>query len=109
MDEETVTAAVEHLRDIAATHGIAIDRLIVFGSRTREDYRDRSDIDILLVSPEFEDIPYYKRARPFNTEWAYESLPPPELICLAPEEFEDKRRRKPHIVRTAVEEGISIP
>ena len=102
------TNAVERIREIAANHDIEIDRLIVFGSRVRGDYREDSDIDVLLVSPAFEGVTYYKRPRPFNTGWDYSELPPPELICLTPAEFEEKRRRDPHIVRTAVEESVSI-
>jgi predicted nucleotidyltransferase len=78
-----------------ANHDIPIDRLIVFGGRVRRDYREHSDIDILLVSPAFQGVTCYKRPRSFNTGWDYDELPPPETIALTPAEFEEKRRREP--------------
>ena len=104
----TVNAAAERIREIAANHDVPIDRLIVFGSRVREDYREHSDSDILLVSSAFEGVTYHKRPRPFSTNWNYEELPPPEFIALTPAEFEEQRRRDPHIVRTATEEGLLV-
>ena len=77
-------------------------------SRIREDYREHGDIDILLISPAFGGVTYYKRPRPFDTRWDYDELPPPEFIALTPTESDRKRRRDPHIVRTVLEEGVSI-
>ncbi len=50
----------------------------------------------------------YKRPKVFYRNWDYGELPDPEFICLTPNEFEEKRRKKTHIVRTAVEEGTEI-
>lgn len=108
MDEKTIERVRKHLRSIADEEGIRLDEVIVFGSRAREDYREGSDIDILLVSRDFEGVSKPRRSRELYLEWDYKDLPEPEFICLTPDEFSEKRRRKPHIVRTAVEEGRGI-
>ncbi|MFB6158079.1 MAG: nucleotidyltransferase domain-containing protein [Candidatus Nanohalobium sp.] len=108
MDKNTVEEVRERLMEKAEEENIELDELIVFGSRAREDYRESSDVDVLLVSPDFEDTNYYKRPRPFYDAWNYDKLPEPEFICLTPEEFREKREKKPNIVRTAVEEGVRL-
>ncbi|KXB01722.1 hypothetical protein AKJ44_02225 [candidate division MSBL1 archaeon SCGC-AAA261F17] len=87
---------------------IELDEVIIFGSRAREDYRSGSDIDILIVSQDFENVPKARRSREFYLKWGYEKFPEPEFICLTPQEFAEKKVKKPHIVRTAIEEGIAI-
>jgi len=36
--------------DVAEKHGIRIEKIILFGSRARGDYREESDWDILIVT-----------------------------------------------------------
>lgn len=108
MDTDTIGQVKELIRRVAEEEGITLTEILVFGSRARDDYRDRSDIDLLLVSPSFDGVPWNKRPGPFYEAWDYEKLPTPEFICLTPDEFEEKKERKPHIVRTAVEEGVSL-
>lgn len=108
MDENTIERVKKHLKSIGEEEGIRLNKVIVFGSRGREDYKRDSDIDILLVSEDFEGVPKARRSRELYLKWNYEELPEPEFICLTREEFSEKRRRKPHIVRTAVEEGTAI-
>lgn len=108
MDEETVKAVQRIVNDAAAEHDITVTELIVFGSRARDDYRERSDVDILIVSPDFTDTPYYQRPRPFARDWPYGELPTPEFICLTPKEFDERKDKQPNLIRTAVEEGVSL-
>ncbi len=108
MDTETVEQARTLIQSIADDQDITLNQIIVFGSRSRDDYREHSDIDLVLVSPDFEDVSKLDRSTAFYLDWDYDTLPDPEFICLTPEEFEEKKQRKPHIVRTAVEEGISL-
>lgn len=108
MDEKTIRRVKEHLESIAEKEGIGLDKVVIFGSRVREDYRSGSDIDIVIVSEDFENVSRPRRSRELYLKWDYERYPEPEFICLTPEEFAEKRQRKPHIVRTAVEEGTPI-
>lgn len=108
MDEKTIEQVRMHLAEIADRTGLTLDEIVFFGSRAREDYRESSDVDILIVSSDFEDVPKAERSTDLFLEWDYDRLPEPEFICLTPEEFEEKRGRRPHIVSTAVDEGISL-
>ncbi len=40
----------EVILEVAEKYGIKVDKIILFGSRARGDYRDDSDWDILIVS-----------------------------------------------------------
>lgn len=108
MDEKTIRKVENLIYEAAKKHEIDLRNVIIFGSRAREDYREKSDIDLILTSPDFKGVAWNKRPGPFYEEWDYNELPDPEFICLTPQEFEQKRREKPNIVRTAVEEGTSI-
>lgn len=108
MDEETVKKVKNLIYEAAEKHGINLRDAIIFGSRARENYREKSDIDLILTSPDFRGVAWNKRPGPFYEEWNYDELPDPEFICLTPEEFERKKKEKPNIVRTAVKEGASI-
>lgn len=82
-----------------------VEKAILFGSQaTRRDTED-SDIDVMIVSKDFENKKSYKRSPQFYVLW---DLPyDPDIICLTPEEFE-KKKKQIGVVKTAVEEGIEI-
>lgn len=108
MGTETIDRVTETLLATADLVGYTLEEVFVFGSRARGDHRPESDVGILIVSPDFEDMAAYERPKLFFRHWNYESLPDPELICLTPAEFEERKAKRPHIVRTAVDEGISV-
>lgn len=108
MDEETVERVKNLVNKTAEKYKINLEKVIIFGSRAREDYTKKSDVDLLLVSPDFKNIAWNKRPGPFYEEWDYKKLPEPEFICLTPKEFKEKKKKKPHIARNAVEKGVTI-
>jgi len=108
MDRKTVERVETLVKRIIREYELDVEKIIVFGSRARDDYRKSSDVDLLIVSKDFEDVAWNQRPGIFYDEWDYDQLPTPEFICLTPDEFEEKRNRKPHIVNNATEEGIEI-
>ena len=108
MDEETVGKVEQHLEQISSENNIQLDKVIVFGSRARDDYREKSDIDLILISEDFQDTPSAQRPRPYYLNWNYDDLPEPEIICYTPEEFEDKKENTGFIAHTAAQEGLEI-
>lgn len=83
-----------------------IQKAIFFGSRARGDYLKDSDYDIILVSPDFENIFFTKRIAQRYIFWKHYPLEI-EPICYTPEEF--KIKSKEHgIVRQAIKEGIEL-
>ena len=107
MDRKTVEKVKKEIEGIAEKNDISLERILVFGSRARDDYREDSDVDILLVSESFRQQPSARRSRELYLEWDYENLPEPEFICLTPEEFRKKKDGR-GVVGRAVDEGVRV-
>lgn len=91
---------VENLKD-----DYSIEKVIFFGSRTRNDYLESSDFDVIVVSADFEGIFFTDRISKMYKYWkSPKSL---EVFCYTPEEFERKSNQF-CIVRKAVETGIVL-
>ncbi len=82
-----------------------VDKSVLFGSRARGDYFLDSDIDLIIVSPDFENIPFRERMIRL-LEWWNESIDL-EVFGYTPKEFE-KKKKQMSIVRQAMKEGIEI-
>ena len=59
MVEATIVKTVQNYLNIIRYAGIHVSRAILFGSHVRGDAHPDSDIDILVIAPEF-DEPYDK-------------------------------------------------
>src|SRR3989338_4851910 len=82
-----------------------IEKAILFGSHAKGSQKENSDIDILIISGDFENVKSYKRAPQLYLLW---NLPyDGDIICLTPEKIE-KKKKPIGIIRTAAEEGIEI-
>lgn len=84
---------------------IKVEKVIIFGSRAREDYLEDSDVDLIIVSRDFEGVLFYERMDKLILLW--ESPLDLEALCYTPEEFK-KKKREIGIVRQAVEEGVEV-
>jgi predicted nucleotidyltransferase len=84
---------------------IGATKVILFGSRARGDWLKESDYDFVVVSPQFADVHFIRRAVPLYDYW--KGHPGVELLCYTPEEFERKREQI-GIVAEAVREGIEL-
>lgn len=81
------------------------DKVIVFGSRARDDHRPDSDVDILVIQESTE--PRYKRAGPLYRALA--DLPiEVDVLVYTPREVHEWRRVDQALVTTAVREGIVV-
>jgi predicted nucleotidyltransferase len=97
------------IQSIAEQSGYELVRMLVFGSRARGDHRADSDIDVILVSPDFEGVAFHQRSGPFYRDWNYEELPSPEFVPLTPAEFDERASAEsPTVLQTAVEEGTDL-
>ncbi len=81
-------------------------RIILFGSRARDDHKHSSDIDLLIV----QDRPFKKgfgRRRQMARIWKRLSRYPVslDLLVFTPEEIECCRNRRSHVVSRALREG----
>ncbi len=80
-------------------------KVLAFGSRTRGEALEDSDLDLILVSPKFALVRFLDR--PVKVLEALDYPGGLELLCYTPEEFEEKREEL-GIVRVAVQEGIEL-
>ena len=84
---------------------IAIDNVIFFGSRSRGEAKKNSDIDLLVISKDFEGVKFFKRSPALYMVWDYPY--DIDIICLTPKEFE-KKKKQIGVISEAVKEGIKI-
>ena len=82
-----------------------IQKLILFGSRARGDFKKDSDFDLIVVSDEFVNGGRYKRAPDIYRAWNMDY--PVDFLCYTQKEF-NKLKNRVTIVREAVKEGIEI-
>ncbi len=82
-----------------------VENVIFFGSRTRNDYLENSDFDVIVVSKDFEGIFFTDRISKMYKYW--KSPRPLEVLCYTPDEFERKKNQL-CIVKKAVETGITL-
>lgn len=79
-----------------------LEQAILFGSRARGDYFLDSDIDLILVSGDFEGVDFRQRMVEALRYW--KGGIDLEVICYTPKEFE-KKKKQIGIVGQAVKEG----
>ena len=82
---------------------IEISRIILFGSRARNEKHEFSDVDLIIVSPMFKGKDYFERATMMYDYW--DSDLPVDFLCYTPEEFIELKNQTT-IVRQAIETGI---
>jgi predicted nucleotidyltransferase len=61
MDQTTIKTIKKYLTRLPNT--IVVDQMVVFGSRARGDYRENSDIDVAIVSQNFNDMSEVEQSR----------------------------------------------
>ncbi|MBT3271419.1 nucleotidyltransferase domain-containing protein [Candidatus Poribacteria bacterium] len=80
-------------------------RVVLFGSRISGRPREESDIDVVLVSAAFEDVPFLRRMG-----LVYRAVPFPkhvDYLCYTPQEY-DRIRLESAIVMDAHENGLVV-
>lgn len=84
---------------------IHINKMLLFGSLARGNYKRWSDIDLLVVSEDFKNIKKVRRPVRLYDYWTYKY--PVDFFCYTPKEFKRLSKRIT-IVREAIKEGIEI-
>ena len=82
-----------------------IEKMLLFGSRAKGEELLTSDVDVLVISDDFKQIPFKKRPDIFLDNW---HLPVDlEILCYSPDEFE-RKKKEIGLVRDAVRTGIVV-
>ena len=84
---------------------IKLDRVILFGSQATGKTHKDSDIDLIIVSPYFENMSSIQRAAKLYDYW--DALFAVDFICYTPKEF-SVLKKKISIVRDALSYGKII-
>ena len=87
MDKNTVLGILSRFRSVLETQGLAVNRLVLFGSYANDTYKEGSDIDVVVISEDFESKDYWERLDILSNA-IYEIFEPIEAIAMTPEEWE---------------------
>ena len=82
-----------------------ISSIYFFGSRAKGKPHRYSDIDLIIVSPKFRKLDFFKRGAKMYDYWNLDY--PVDFLCYTPEEF-NKLKKQVTIVREAIREGIKV-
>ena len=85
---------------------VRIEQMLLFGSRAKGKSTPKSDVDIIVVSPDFRKEKFALRPISFYEGWDLEY--PADILCYTPEEIKKKKRKSWGVVQEAFKEGISI-
>ena len=81
----------------------SVEKIFLFGSRAGKDYLKHSDIDLIIISKDFEGINFVKRMSLMYDYWDFDYAV--DFLCYTPEEF-NKLSKMISIVREASKKGI---
>ena len=87
MDKATALNAIDRFRSALADEAIRATQMILYGSFARGNWQEWSDIDLVVVSPDFEGRGYWDRID-ILVEAIYKVREPIEAVAMTPEEWE---------------------
>lgn len=101
------TAVMNELKKFkqALQKEISVSKLILFGSVAEGTATKDSDVDLIIVSPAFSKLNFFKRGALMYDYW--KPLLAVDFLCFTPEEFE-ARKKGVTIVSHALKHGIVI-
>jgi len=99
MDKDAALASIKEFREALEALGVGVSRLILYGSYGKGNWREDSDIDLVVVSPDFEGKSHWERSEMLGRA-VYEVWQPIEAVAMTPEEW---REGKSTIVEFAQE------
>jgi len=93
MVKSIVIEAITSLQQCLKETGLDVSKIILFGSQSREEATEESDIDILIISEDFQGKDIFERAKlTKDAEIAATKkfMVPFDIITLTPDEFENE-------------------
>ncbi|MBI5198174.1 MAG: nucleotidyltransferase domain-containing protein [Nitrospirae bacterium] len=87
MDKRAVLEVISCFRKVMESKGTKIDKLILYGSYAKGEYREVSDIDLVVISEDFAGKDYWERID-LLSDAIYDVFQPIEAVAMTPEEWE---------------------
>ena len=89
MDKRAVLEIISSFRNAIESRGIKVDKLILFGSYSTGQYRQDSDIDIVVISRDFQNKSYWERID-ILSDAIYALFEPIEATAFTPDEWKNR-------------------
>jgi predicted nucleotidyltransferase len=93
MAEVTIAVVLDFLRSALQSHGLRVEKLVLFGSQASGTAREDSDLDVALVSPDFVGKDIFERVEMTaraDRDTIRRFVVPLDLVLLAPDEYESR-------------------
>jgi len=88
MDKKQVLELLKRFKKILERQGTKVDKMILFGSYAAGNYREDSDIDLVVISNDFKDKDFWQRID-IIVNALMEEISPIEAVAMTPEEYEN--------------------
>ncbi len=107
MGRETTQKVMKTLKRIKKEAGkkVTIDTFLLFGSRARGEELLSSDVDVIVVSPDFKGVSFRSRPDIFLDLWNLSV--DFEVLCYTPDEFE-RKKKEIGLVREALRYAVEV-
>lgn len=86
-ERATIEEIIRSFADAISTQGVRVQKVLLFGSYARGNARPESDIDLIVVSPDFAGMPAWRRWEILGKA-AARIMEPVEALAYSPEEVE---------------------
>ena len=88
MDKKAVLAIISDFRKALESAGVKPQKILLYGSYATGNIRPDSDIDLVVISDDFEGKSYWERIDVLSGA-IYQVFQPIEAIAMTPKEWED--------------------
>ncbi|MBN2543883.1 nucleotidyltransferase domain-containing protein [bacterium] len=87
MDKKPIIEIISKFKDALRNNGISIDKIILYGSWVKNTQKDGSDIDLVVISKDFQGKSYWER-QDLLSNAIYAIFEPIEAIAITPKEYQ---------------------
>jgi len=96
MDQAAINEVINFLKQSLMQYGIHVDSIALFGSALNGNMDKDSDIDLIIISRDFQNLDLFERARMTmkpETDTLRKFKIPMDIINLSPEEYQESNLR----------------
>ncbi len=87
MDKKAVLTIIADFRKAIESSGVKVERIVLYGSYAAGNYRPDSDIDLVVISEDFQGKSYWERID-ILSEAIFKVFKPIEAVAMTPQEWQ---------------------